>query len=148
MNFTAGDRVRWECTGDDGLPLVHYGFVGGQGAPGGPVVVMLDGEISGKVIPAAELHTVTLDNLELVLHGADLVDDPALRRGLLALWEAEVDNAGLAVEGLGPVTHCSCTGTSWPLAQLFSCGDRYVVHAFQLPDEPDFVRVRADRHDA
>ena len=29
MTFTPGDRIRYECTGDDGLPLVRYGFVGG-----------------------------------------------------------------------------------------------------------------------
>ena len=29
MNFSPGDRVRYECTGDDGLPLVRYGFIGG-----------------------------------------------------------------------------------------------------------------------
>ncbi len=147
MTFASGDRVRWECTGDDGLPMVHYGFVGGQARPGGPVVVMLDGDLNGTVIAAAELHLVTLDNLELVLHGADLVDDPALRRGLLALWEAEVDNAGLAVERIGPVDGCTCRGLVWPLAQLYSCGTRYVVHAFQTADEPDFVHVRANRHD-
>ena len=30
MIFSHGDRVRWETTGDDGLPLVRYGFVGGR----------------------------------------------------------------------------------------------------------------------
>ena len=27
--FSHGDRVRWSTTGDDGLPLIRYGFVGG-----------------------------------------------------------------------------------------------------------------------
>lgn len=148
MSFATGDRVRWETTGDDGLPMVLYGFVGGQPAEHGPVVVMMDGEIHAKVLPAAEVHIVTLGNIELIFHGTDLVDDPELRKGLLALWQAEVDTAGLAVEQLGPVEHCSCTGDStWPLAQLYSCGDRYVVHAVRLADDLDCVRVRADRHD-
>ena len=29
MMFGLGDRVRWDTEGDDGLPLVRYGFVGG-----------------------------------------------------------------------------------------------------------------------
>ena len=53
MTFTQGDRIRYECTGDDGLPLVRYGFIGGVAASGGPLVVMLDGEISGDVVNAA-----------------------------------------------------------------------------------------------
>ena len=49
MMFSLGDRVRWATTGDDGLPLVRYGFVGGVAGEPGPVVVMLDGELGGDV---------------------------------------------------------------------------------------------------
>ena len=42
MTFSPGDRIRYECTGDDGLPLVRYGFVGGVAGSDGPVVVLLD----------------------------------------------------------------------------------------------------------
>ena len=38
--FSLGDRVRWSTMGDDGLPLVRYGFVGGVASDAGPVVVM------------------------------------------------------------------------------------------------------------
>ena len=50
MSFRLGDRVRWATTGDDGLPLVRYGFVGGSAGDAGPVMVMLDGELGGDVI--------------------------------------------------------------------------------------------------
>ena len=50
MTFSLGDRVRWTTIGDDGLPLVRYGFVGGVAGDGGPVMVMLDGELGGDVI--------------------------------------------------------------------------------------------------
>jgi hypothetical protein len=46
--FQAGDRVRWSrLVGDDGLPVVRYGFVGGvpDGSSGGRSPVMLDGEL-------------------------------------------------------------------------------------------------------
>ena len=29
MMYRPGDRVRFETTGDDGWPLIRYGFVGG-----------------------------------------------------------------------------------------------------------------------
>ena len=83
MTFTQGDRIRYECIGDDGLPLVRYGFIGGVAASDGPVVVMLDGEISGDVVNAAQVKPVTVLTVELVLHGTDLLDEPELRRGLV-----------------------------------------------------------------
>ena len=46
--FGLGDRVRWATIGDDGLPLVRYGFVGGVAGERGPVMVMLDGELSRR----------------------------------------------------------------------------------------------------
>ena len=83
--LSPGDRIRYECTGDDGLPLVRYGFVGGVAASGGPVVVMLDGELGGDVVNLEQVQPVTVTTVELLLHGTDLIDDPELRRGLLAL---------------------------------------------------------------
>ena len=62
--FSPGDRIRYECTGDDGLPLVRYGFVGGVAASGGPVVVMLDGGWVATGEPGQAPVTVT--TVELV----------------------------------------------------------------------------------
>jgi hypothetical protein len=84
--FSPGDRVRFEIVGDDGLPLVRYGFVGGVAGREGPVVVMLDGELGGDVVDPAHLQHVEVTTVELCLSGTDLFDEPALRRGLIALW--------------------------------------------------------------
>ena len=73
MNFSPGDRVRYECTGDDGLPLVRYGFIGGVAASDGPVVVLLDGELGGDVVNLAQVQHVTVTTVELLLHGTDPV---------------------------------------------------------------------------
>ena len=55
MDLQPGDRVRWLTTGDDGLPLVRYGFVG-AGVHNGEVRVMLDGDLKGNtVLPADDL---------------------------------------------------------------------------------------------
>ena len=75
MTFSAGDRIRYECIGDDGLPLVRYGFIGGVAGSAGPVVVMLDGELGGDVVNVAQVQPVTILTVELVLHGTDLLDD-------------------------------------------------------------------------
>lgn len=147
MNFSAGDRVRMESTGDDGLPLVRYGFVGGVAGREGPIVVMLDGELGGDVVDPAHLQHVEVTTVELCLSGTDLIDDPELRRGLVALWHAEAETAGLDVDALHQldVDGLRDSNQSWALAELMAGGEHYVVRAIQHPNEPDVVRVRADR---
>ncbi|MCB0956653.1 MAG: hypothetical protein KDB12_10910 [Ilumatobacter sp.] len=143
--FSPGDRIRYECTGDDGLPLVRYGFVGGVAASGGPVVVMLDGELGGDVVNLEQVQPVTVTTVELVLHGTDLIDDPELRRGLLALWQAEADSAGLDIDCTRTIGDGECDAPGcWCLAELTAGGGRFVLRAVQLPHEPEMVRVRAE----
>lgn len=144
MSYTSGDRVRVETLGDDGLPLVQYGFVSGQNLNGGPLAVLLDGELRPLVFPQDTVKPVSIANIELCLNGSDLFDDPSLRGGLLALWQGEVDTAGLAVEQL-TVINCNCPHErEWPLAEFVSCGERYVVCAERSPAD-DLVTVRATR---
>jgi hypothetical protein len=148
VNLRPGDRVRIETMADDGLPMVKYGFVGGVAAGDGPVVVMLDGELGGDVVDLCHVQLVSITNVELCLAGSDLMNEPALRRGLVALWHAEADTAGLDVDGLHPLGDgLRDSNDSWALAELFAGGEQYVVRAFRLPHEPDIVRVRADRPD-
>jgi hypothetical protein len=146
MTFGLGDRVRWLTTGDDGLPLVRYGFVGGVASESGPVMVMLDGELNGDVIDLSQLQPVTITNVELQLDGPDLIDDPSLRRGLVHLWQAEAEQAGLDVDAL------ECLGAgqqlpdqSWSLAALSTGGEQYVVRARRAEDDPQVVLIRAEQ---
>ena len=146
MTFHLGDRVRWTTTGDDGLPLVCYGFVVGVAEPSGPVVVMLDGELDGSVAQLDELELVSVTTIELRLDGDDLVDDPSLRRGLIYLWQAEAESAGLDVDSV----RCLGAGQpgdhgSWSLADLWSGGQQYVVRALRSTADPSVVCVRADQ---
>jgi hypothetical protein len=46
--YRHGDRIRVRSIGDDGLPLVRYGFVGGVAGDG--VAVMLDGDLGGNMV--------------------------------------------------------------------------------------------------
>ena len=86
MTFRPGDRVRVTTTGDDGLPLVRYGSVGGMAGRDGPVVVMLDGELGGDVLDLSELEAVSITTVELRLPGNDLIDEPASRRASGRGW--------------------------------------------------------------
>ena len=129
--FSLGDRVRWSTTGDDGLPLVRYGFVGGVAGDRGPVVVMLDGEIGAEPVDLSQLEPVSITTVALHLDGGDLIDDPGLRRGLVNLWQAEAESAGLAVDSMRCLGAGEpAAGTGWSLAELNSGGRRYVVRAF------------------
>lgn len=146
MTYRPGDRVRVVTTGDDGLPLVRYGCVGGMAGRDGPVVVMLDGELGGDVLDPSEVELVTVTRLELCLSGDDLMDDDGLRRGLVGLWCAEADAAGLDIEALHPLAETlRDSSDSWALAELTAGGEHYVLRALRTPNEPGTVRLRADR---
>jgi hypothetical protein len=149
MSFEAGDRVRVTTVGDDGLPVVRYGTVGGVTGTNGPIVVMLDGELGGDVLDLSEVELVSITSLELRLDGDDLIDDAALRRGLTALWCAEADAAGLSLESLHHLSPeaggVRDSPDSWVLAELVTGGEHYVLRAARQPNEPGAVCVRADR---
>ncbi len=128
---------------------MRYGFVGGVAGEIGPVMVMLDGELGGDVIELSQLEPVSITSVELHLDGGDLIDDPELRQGLVRLWQAEAESAGLAVDavhglGRGEWESIGPSG-SWSLAELASGGDRYVVRAMRAAHDPGVVCVRADR---
>lgn len=146
--FQAGDRVRWHCTGDDGLPLVRYGFVGGSNGDGTRVVVMPDGDgdddLTGDiVVDLSLLERVSVTTLELRLDGADLLDDPSLRQGLVHLWAGEADQAGLEIRAI------ECLGTGvrdqrgFVLAELWAGSSQYVLRA-SADTTSNTIHIRAD----
>ena len=140
--YSLGDRVRVSLTAEDGLPLVRYGFVRSMADSSGPVVVMLDGEISAEEIDLDRLEPVTVTSLDLRLEADGLLEDPDLRRGLAPLWQAEAEDAGLAVD---QIVHLNGNGAesggAWALAHFTSGGERYVLRALPMPRS--VVRVYA-----
>ena len=145
MTFRHGDRVRWSTTDGDGFPLVRYGFVGGADGTGRRVFVMLDGELQGDAVDAGQLQPVSVTTVELRLDGAGLLGDADLRPGLVRLWEAEAESAGL---DLGEIQRF---GEGWPdgqgrwtLAELVSGGRRFLVRAHESPGHTTVTVVRAD----
>ena len=146
MTFAPGDRVRHEVLDDDGFPLVHYGFVD-EVRDDDTVVVLLDVELGCVPLPVGELQHVGVTTVELVLDGKDLVDDPELRRGLVTLWQAEADDAGLDIDALHALEDCAgrCNQQErWCLAELQAGGARYVLRAEQVVGAAFAVRVHAD----
>lgn len=144
--FQPGDRVRWDTIDDDGFPIVRYGFVGGCNGNGTRVCVMFDSDLKGDtVIEFDQLAPVTILNVELRLDGCDLLDDPSLRQGLVNLWSAEADQAGLQIRSvsyLGTGVR-DANGHGFALAEITSGGCRYVLRAVPDPAHGT-VKVRAD----
>lgn len=144
--FSSGDRIRYEAVDDDGFPLVRYGFVGGDTGDEGPVVVMFDGELGGDLVDRSCLKPVHIGSVALTLEGADLLDDPSLRQGLVNLWLAEADDAGLQIAALHPIgTGLRDSSEGYVLAELNTCDEQYVLKASHCTDRHDAVVVRADR---
>lgn len=144
-SFRHGDRIRYATTGDDGYPLVRYGFVGGVTDGGGPVVVMLDGELGGDVVDLDTIEPVRIDNVTLRLDGGDLLDDPSLRQGLVRLWQAEAEDAGLQISALHPIgTGVRDSSEGYALAELTAAGEQYVLRAAMCPNQAEAVVVRAE----
>jgi hypothetical protein len=143
--FQPGDRVRWLTTGDDGLPLTRYGFVGGVNGDASRVAVMLDGELKGDhVISLDELAPVEITTIELRLEGADLLNDPSLRQGLVNLWYAEADQAGLEIRAINSLgTGVRDGGDSYALAEMRAAGQAWVLRAAPDTAAPDTICVRA-----
>lgn len=145
VSFLPGDRVRWFHEADDGLPLVRYGFVGHDQRPTGEVQVVFDDELRGEFVPPRTLVPVSISSIELCLQGGDLVEDPALRQGLVRLWQAEAESAGLEVSGVrGLGTGLRDSSHSWALAEITNGAGTYVIRAWQTTSEPPIIRVRAD----
>jgi hypothetical protein len=134
--FRHGDRIRYATTDDDGFPLVRYGFVGGVTDGGGPVVVMLDGELGGDVVDLDQIEAVSICNVTLKLDGSDLLDDPALRPGLVNLWQAEAEDAGLQIAAIHPIENgvgVRDSSEGYALAELTAAGDQYLLRATRCP---------------
>jgi hypothetical protein len=144
VTFQAGDRVRWQTTGEDGLPLVRYGFVGSYDG-NGHATVMLDGDLTGDtVVDLGQLAAVSITSVALCLSGGDLLDDPSLRQGLVNLWSAEVDEAGLEIRSLERLGNgVKESNDGFALAQLWAGSEQYVLRASR-DNTGEVVVVKAD----
>ena len=147
QRFRPGDRIRYATTDEDGFPLVRYGFVGGISHDDGPVVVMLDGELGGDVVGLDTIEPVSICNVTLKLDGTDLVDDPGLRSGLVSLWQAEAEDAGLQIVAIHPLQSgvgIRDSSEGYALAELTAAGDQYMLRATRCTSE-DAILLQCTR---
>ncbi len=143
-HFRHGDRIRYATTGDDGFPVVRYGFVGGVTGDSGPVVVMLDGELGGDVVDVATLQPVHISNVTLTLEGSGLLDDPTLRQALANMWVAEAESAGLQIASMHHIgTGVRDSSEGYAIAELSSAGEQYTLRATRCTTVADAVLVQA-----
>ena len=87
-----------------------------------------------------------ISNVTLTLEGTDLLEDPALRQGLVHLWAAEAESAGLEIGAMHPMgAGVSDSSQGFALAELTSAGEPYVLTASLCPSDLDAVLVHAER---
>lgn len=143
-HFRHGDRIRYATTGDDGFPVVRYGFVGGVTGDSGPIVVMLDGELGGDVVDVATLQPVHISNVTLTLEGSGLLDDPTLREALVNMWVAEAESAGLQIASMHHIgTGLRDASEGYAIAELSSAGEQYTLRATRCTTVADAILVQA-----
>ena len=81
----------------------------------------------------------------MTAHGQDLMAAD-MRQGLIHLWAAEAESAGLEISAMHPMgtgVRDSCQG--FVLAELTSAGEPYVLTASLCPSDLDAVLVHAAR---
>lgn len=147
-SFHSGDRIRVSTVDDDGVPIIRYGTVGAELPSDGPVVVLFDDLLGGDIVDLSEIVLVSLDSVELRLHGLDLLTDVSMRSGLAAMWRAEADVAGLSIAALHALGENGAgvnNGNDWLLAEFANMSDTWLVRATIPTDETATVVVRADR---
>lgn len=139
-----GDRVRVSQVGEGGLPEVRYGWV--ERLDGLHAVVLFDGELGAEIVHLGTVQPVEVTTVQLVLAGRDLLDDPELRRGLVKMWQAEADLAGLDVDAMSDYGEGSqTTNGRFALGEVMAGGSAYLLIAGLSPTEHPSVFVRAEQ---
>lgn len=138
-----GDRVRVSHLGEGGLPEVRYGWV--EAVQRLHTTVLFDGEITPEQVHVGTVQPVEVTTVQLVLPGRDLIDDEELRGGLVKMWQAEADLAGLAVDTLQAFgAGTSVTVAKFELGEVIAGGEAYVLVAGLSPSDHPTVYVRAE----
>ena len=145
MNFVAGERICARTLCDDGFPIVRYGVVNAVVPERGQLIVVFDDEMGANLVNLSEVENLSITSISLGLSGVDLADDPDLRQGLFALWQAEAASAGIEIDAvylLGAGLRDS--NDTWALAEVHSGGETYVVRVHTDPNAANEVTLRAD----
>ena len=100
------------------------------------------GHAQGAAVVSA---AITAPRVELRLEGADLLSDPSLRQGLVNLWTAEADQAGLQIRTIEPLGTGVRNGSdAFALAEMRAAGQQWVLTAMPDGAAPGMICVKAN----
>ncbi len=156
MRLNTGDRVRVRRTDGDGIDHMVYGYLDRIDHEKGYAFVFVDDELRASHCVLGDVDPVEIITVEVRFDSSELclalAHNPPLRRGLVFMWQAEAELAGISVErleflgddGNGLHDHVD----SWALASLMAGGEQFWLRMWTrvpTPDSPDgFVRVCAE----
>lgn len=156
MRLRTGDRVRVRRTDGEGLGHVVYGYLDRVDAEKGYAFVFVDDELRASHCVLHDVDAVEIGNVEVRFDSSELclalAHNPHLRRGLVFMWQAEAELAGISVERLEFLGHDG-NGMhdhvdSWALASLVAGGESFWLRMWtQIPTQQSpegFVRVCAE----
>lgn len=145
MKFAPGERICARTTCDDGFPIVRYGTVNAVVTANGPLIVVFDDEMGADLVDLSEVENLSITSISLVLSGVDLADNPDLRQGLCALWQAEAASADIKIDAIHLLgAGLRDSNDTWALAEVQSGGETYVVRVHTDPNAANDVTLRAD----
>lgn len=149
--WQSGDRVRVRRFDPDGLPEFRYGFIEDLITDRSLAVVLLDDDLRPTSVAIGDLAPIGITTVELCLDSTDLCStidhDPTERRGLVSMWQAEADQAGLAIERVVPLgpdgagLHDDLDG--WSLAEIHAAGEIHLLRATCQRPDIDVIHLRA-----
>ena len=99
----------------------------------------------GNVVDLAELEPVHISNVTLKLVCADLLEDPESRHGLVNLWRAEAEEAGLQIAASEPADGRLDDREGYLLATITAAGEDYLLCAVPCPAEDNTILLQAIR---
>lgn len=142
MRLRTGDRVRVQRTDLDGLNHVVYGYLDRVDSEKGYAFVFVDDELRASHCALHDVEAVEVGTVEVRFDSSELclalARKPQLRRGLVFMWQAEAELAGISFEqlellgdeGHGLHDHID----SWALARLVAGGEPFWIRMWlQVP---------------
>lgn len=151
MTLRKGDRVRVQCVDSTGAPSYQYGYLEAIEPGRTGAIVIVDDVLEPWLVPLDHVAAVAITTVELCMDSNDLFrnigHDAALRLDLLNHWLAEAEAAGLDLEGVVPLDDNVHAGLgTWPLAEVRSGGNRFLLRIEFGVVAPGVVRVHAVPH--
>jgi hypothetical protein len=156
MKMRTGDRVRVHRTDEAGMAVFVYGYLDRVDHEKDYAFVFVDDELRASHCPLRDVQPVQITTVEVRFDSSELclalAHNPPLRRGLVFMWQAEAELAGIELDRLEPLgddgNGLDDHVDSWALAVLEAGGETFWLRMWAqvpTPSAPDgLVRVCAE----